>query len=235
MQAISTWKLKCKSKWWVSTYLICKSQFHVSYLLGNKKLLIEMCVINWLSDDLLSEIYLKQQKNSQQNPPSHESASCGQECSDHQRWGFPDGSHIGERLLNIPLTIPFVSDIDTMTPIRNHWSKKFNLPQELLIFLHGEWSVQRSPGNAYLDERFIYIYNSTYSYALNHETYLLHATHVRLKKDRKRKETHAHTYYYIYYWYNMHTKTHRKLAAITCGRQNMHHCNKNSIVVTPSL
>lgn len=158
MQAISTWKLKCKSKWWVSTYLICKSQFHVSYLLGNKKLLIEMCVINWLSDDLLSEIYLKQQKNSQQNPPSHESASCGQECSDHQRWGFPDGSHIGERLLNIPLTIPFVSDIDTMTPIRNHWSKKFNLPLELLIFLHGEWSVQRSPGNAYLDERFIYIY-----------------------------------------------------------------------------
>lgn len=81
----------------------------------------------------------------------------------------------------------------------------------------------------------LYIYNSTYSYALNHETYLLHATHVRLKKDRKRKETHAHTYYYIYYWYNMHTKTHRKLAAITCGRQNMHHCNKNSIVVTPSL
>ena len=61
-----------------------------------------MCIVNWLGDDLLSEIYLKQQKNSQQNPPSHESASCGQECSDHQRWGFPDGSHIGERLWTFP-------------------------------------------------------------------------------------------------------------------------------------
>ncbi len=101
------------------------------------------------------------------------------------------------------------------------------------FFLEGEWPVQGSPGHCVCfskslcqsPEACVPWCMKLYTLTMKN---MFFTPHMRRKEGRKRKETHTHTH--TIYIYNTQKNTYKKLAVIRCGRQNIHQCNKNSIV-----